>query len=192
MIWEINLFVSEKLNKFVIDNNFEQLVWVFSDLPIFFIPIFFIWTWLYYTFIERNIDKKKSLIFIFIAIVIWVIINLIIQYFVNIPRPETFVKPILYHLPDASFPSDHALVSFAFLTWLYVFKFYRTFWFFLTFVIIMNISRIAWWIHWFWDIVVWALIWIILWILSKNFLAKNTFFIKISDFLIKLAKVFKL
>jgi membrane-associated phospholipid phosphatase len=48
--------------------------------------------------------------------VLAVIINLIIQQFFFFERPETLITPILKHIPDASFPSDHTSVSFAFLT----------------------------------------------------------------------------
>ena len=69
--------------------------------------------------------------------------NLLIQHIVHIKRPETFIHPILDHIPDASFPSDHAAVSFAFLIAIYLFGYKRIFWIFLPFVLLMDISRIA-------------------------------------------------
>ena len=46
------------------------------------------------------------------------------------------------HVPDASFPSDHATVSIAFLTSLFLANYKRIGLIFLPFVIIMNLSRI--------------------------------------------------
>ena len=191
MIWEINYSVSKFLSEFVLKNNLQAFVWIFADLPIFFIPIFLVIAWLYYTFKEKNIDRKKDLILIFLIPIIWIIINLIIQQVIHIPRPETYIKPILSHIPDASFPSDHAVVSFWFLFSLYLFGYKKTFWIYLPFVILMNLSRIAGGVHWFWDIIVGMVIALIVSVLIWRY--KNSKVLKsISEFFVKLASYFKL
>jgi len=155
----INHFFSLILNKLVLLNHLEIFIWIFSDLPIFFLPIFLILFWLYYNI--KKINKKDTLLYVFYASTLWIIINIIIQQFFKVQRPETFIKPILKHVPDNSFPSDHAAISFAFLIALYLFWYKKTFWIFLPFVLIMWLSRIAWWLHWFFDILVWAFVWIL-------------------------------
>jgi membrane-associated phospholipid phosphatase len=43
------------------------------------------------------------------------ILNQFLKFFIIEERPDSIIKPILEHVPDNSFPSDHATVSFAFL-----------------------------------------------------------------------------
>jgi len=72
--------------------------------------------WLKYTFIDKENTKKSNLLNIFYITSLAVTINIIVQHFFDIQRPDSLITPILHHIPDASFPSDHAAVSFAFLT----------------------------------------------------------------------------
>ncbi|MDQ7023403.1 MAG: hypothetical protein Q9M97_07925 [Candidatus Gracilibacteria bacterium] len=59
----------------------------------------------------------------------------LIQQFIIVERPEQHLgagaKLLLDHLPDASFPSDHATVSIAFLTGLLLSGYKKYFWFLL-------------------------------------------------------------
>jgi undecaprenyl-diphosphatase len=186
---EINHYISKALNNFVLNHNLESCIWISSDMPIFFLPIFLIITWIYWTYKIKNNEKKYDLLNIFYWVVLAIIINLIIQHFFFFERPETLITPILKHIPDASFPSDHAAVSFAFLTWLFL-AWYKKIWIIFTpFVIIMNTSRIAWWVHWFFDIIAW----LIIWILSANIIFKNKKILeKINKLIIKLTSYIKL
>ena len=183
----INHSVSSFLNSFVLNNHLQIFIWIFADLPIFFLPIFLISLWLFYNF--KHIDKKENLLYIFYATFLWIFMNFIIQHFFYEQRPNTFITPILNHVPDNSFPSDHAVSSFAFLTVLYLFWYKKTFWVFLPFVLIMNFARIAWGLHWFFDVVVWALIWIFAaYFIYKIYRHKyiqnlNKFILKIASFL---------
>lgn len=189
---EINHKIAIVLNNFVISNDLENYIWFFSDFPIFFLPLFLIISWLYWTYIKENIDEKKKLLFIFYVTIIAVIINIIIQQFYFEDRPMSFVKSIIEHVPDNSFPSDHATVSFSFLFWLLFAWYRRVFWWFLPFVILMNFSRIAWWIHWFFDIIIWLLIGLFTaFILFKVFL-KNKNINKINNFFIKILNYIRL
>ncbi len=173
----------------MINNNLESLVWIFADLPIFFLPIFLVGLWLYYNF--KNIDKKTKLLYIFYATFIWIIVNLIIQQFFPMERPETFITPILEHVPDNSFPSDHAVVSFAFLASLFFFGYRKTFWVFIPFVLLMNFSRIAWGLHWFFDVFVWAFIGILsAYVIYK--MQDHKYIQNLNSFALKIASFFKL
>jgi membrane-associated phospholipid phosphatase len=192
MFQEINKNLLISLNSLLEYRFFEQITLVFVDSPIFFLPIFLIWAWIYSTYKIRSTNgfiEKNNLLFIFYGTVIAIIISLWIQQVVTLERPETVIewiwKLILKHIPDASFPSDHATVSVAFLCWLFLAWYRRVAYCFLPFVILMNVSRIIVGVHWPLDIVAWTIVWI-LWsyitfkILSKSKLVKiwNQFIIK--------------
>ena len=160
---ELNKELLQYLNGFLEYEAIEAMVKIMADGPIFLLPAFLFWGWLYYN-CKKNDLKKKDLLHIFYATVFWIAISLIIQQFVNIERPETVIqwtgKLILDHIPDASFPSDHATVSFAFLAGLWLFWFRKLFYFYLPLCIVMNLSRVIAWVHWPYDIVAWAIVWI--------------------------------
>jgi len=170
------------------------MVRLMADGPIFLLPIFLLFGWFYYAY-QKNVESKKALLHIFYATVLWIVISLIIQQFVNIDRPETAIegtgKLILDHIPDASFPSDHATVSFAFLAALYFFWFKRLAFIYLPLCIIMNVSRVIAWVHWPFDILAWGFVWIC----SACIVAKyqvNMYIKKLDDFLLKISAFFKL
>ena len=184
---ETNHYISKTLNNFVVNNHLEKCIWTSSDMPIFFLPIFLVGAWLFWTYKSKNNEKKYDLLNVFYSVVLAVSTNLIIQHFFFFERPETLITPILKHIPDASFPSDHAAVSFAFLTWLFLAWYKKIGLLYLPFVIIMNTSRIAWWVHWFFDIIAWMSIWIISSIIvfkNKEKLEKiNKFILKITSYI---------
>lgn len=190
-LWIINKDFSVFLNEIAHKYSIKSFIGFLSDIPIFFIPGFLVSVWIYWNIKARQ-DKKEDLIYIFFSAVVAIWINLFIQLLVDVDRPETIVKPLLYHLPDDSFPSDHAAVSFAFLTSLYLFGYKKVFWIYLPFVVLMVLSRVMWWIHWFFDVLVWAFIWVFAAFFVKKFLSKVLFVQKIAKFLLKVAKVFKL
>ena len=189
-VWWVNEKISLVTNSFVRDYHLTKLVWIMADFPIFFTPVFLVSAWIYWT-LKNNDNKKHDLILIFFSVVFSIITNLIIQQIVFEKRPETFVEPLIEHIPNASFPSDHAAVSFAFLTGLYLFGYKKIFWIYLPFVILMNFSRIAGWVHWFWDVVVGAFIGIFWAFIFKKF-SHHPILKKVTGFFIKIAKIFKL
>lgn len=172
----------------------EVIVSIMADGPIFLVPLFLSWFWLYYTFWKEK-DKKIRLLHIFYATVIWIMISLIIQQFIDIDRPETAIegtgKLILEHIPDASFPSDHATVSFAFLAWLYLWWYRRLFYIYLPLCIIMSLSRVIAWVHWPYDIIAWALVWITSALIVYRG-DTNIYVKKIDNFVLKISSFFKL
>ncbi len=189
---QINNYFATTLNNFILENKLEKIIWLMSDAPIFFLPIFLLWAWIFYSYKIKNNEKKSDLLNILYWIILAIIINLIIQNIVKIDRPESVVKAILEHIPDASFPSDHAAVSFAFLTWLFL-SWYKKIWYiFSIFIIIMNFSRVAWWIHWFFDIIVWAFVWILSTIFIFKYLKNTKIIINLNNFIIKILNYIKL
>jgi len=59
----------------------------------------------------------------------------------------------MFNIPDASFPSNHATVSIAFLTSLFLAKYRIIAFLFLVPAILMNLSRVTMQLHWPFDIV---------------------------------------
>lgn len=193
---EINENILIYLNSLMEHNFIEKIALCFADAPIFFIPLFLIIAWLYYTFKEKNNDAKKGLLFVFYSAVIAIIINLTIQSLVHLERPETVLewvgKLLLSHIPDASFPSDHAWVSMAFLTALFL-AWYRKIWyFFLIPAILMNLSRVIVWVHWPFDIVVWSIIWISSAFISFKLLSKCKYINNFNNLILKIMNFIKM
>lgn len=174
----------------------ENISLLFADIPIFFLPLFLVITWVYYTYKDKNIKKKKDLLFLFYSCIIAIVINFIIQYFIHIDRPETVIewvwKLLLDHIPNASFPSDHAAVSVAFLLGLFYARFTKTAIFFAIPVIIMNISRVILGVHWPLDILCGMLIWIISALISFKILKKINIVENLNNYLLKIASYIKL
>jgi len=189
---EINHTITLELANFVDKYNIETFIWIMADLPIFLLPIFLVVMWLKYTFVYKEDTKKSNLLNLVYITIFAVLINIIVQHFFDIQRPDSIITPILHHVPDASFPSDHAAVSIAFLTWLFLFNYKKSFWIFLPLVIVMNFSRMAWWLHWFFDVIVWSLIWIFTAIIFYKKIKDIKYIIKINNFVIKMMNYIKL
>ena len=190
----MDLIISTYLNSFLENKFIAWIVFIFADAPIFILPLFLISFWFYYNH-KNNINWKKTLLYIFYWIVLGILINLIIQHIVFIDRPLTSLKNawklILNHIPDASFPSDHATTSFAFLTGLFYFKYKKLFITLLPIYLLMNLSRIMWWVHWLSDVLWGLVVWIISWSII-NYFKENKYILKLNDFLLKIASFIKL
>lgn len=186
--WSINL------NSLTQYNIIKEISILFADLPIIIIPIFLIVFWLFYT-IHLEKQRKENLLFIFYAVIFGTVINIIIQNLFYIERPQNFLQNswnfLLNHIPNASFPSDHATVSFAFLTSIFLFWYRKITFFILPFFIIMLLSRIIAGVHWSFDIIAWIFIWIFSAIVIKKY-KENYFLTKINSRLLKIASYFKL
>lgn len=91
----------------------RNIVSIFADAPIFLVPLFLVGFWLYYTN-KKNISGKERLLLVLYATILAILFNIIIQKFIHIDRPAEFAKSaghfLLNHIPDVSFPSDHASV----------------------------------------------------------------------------------
>lgn len=208
MLQEINKELLLSLNSLMNYEIVKKIVVLFVDFPIFFLPVFLIFTWIYYTYYKKNIPiisnppftknllEKENLLYIFYSVVIWTIISLWIQHLVHIERPEDAIKwiwiLILNHIPDASFPSDHATVSIAFLTSLFFSWFKKTWLFFAPFAILMIISRVIAWVHWPFDIITWAFVWFVSSFITFKYLTKVKIINKLNQCIIKILWYIKL
>lgn len=200
-IQNINIWLLNYLNNFSNNDLVAQTVYIFADAPIFFLPIFLLSYWIYYSYTKKidekkSVNKKSDLLFIFYWTILAIMISIIIQQFVNLDRPEQHLtnsaKLLLDHIPDASFPSDHASVSFAFLTWLFL-AWYKKIWYiFSIFVIIMNLSRIIAWVHWPFDVLAWAIIWVMSSFIVFKYFRKIYFVESFNKWIVKMLGYVKL
>lgn len=190
----INKPISTFLNSFTSNDFIKDIIFIFADAPIFLIPLFLAWYWIYFVIKKDNLNKE-NLLFIFYSTIVAILISLFIQQIIHIDRPEIYLENtwnlILKHIPDASFPSDHASVSTAFLLSLFLFWYRKISYFILPLFIIMLSSRIAGGVHWFFDIITWVVVWTFSGFLvykTKDFsILKN-----INKFLLKIANFIKL
>lgn len=190
----INIPLLTYLNWLTQNEWIASIVYMMADLPIFIIPIFLVSYWIYFHS-KKNTSGKHILLFILYSTIFAITISICIQMFVHLERPETSLegqwKLILAHIPDASFPSDHASVWVAFLVSLFLFWFYKIGLVSLVLFIIMLFSRIAGGVHWPLDIVAGTLIGILSGFLvykSQNL----TIFKQVNRFVTKIASYFKL
>lgn len=199
MFQEINTAVLIKLNSLWKYDFFQYTVSIFADGPIFFIPIFLSGAWIYYTYKNPNKNKeinKINLLLIFYSSILSIIIALIIQQIITVERPETIVEQawtlLLKHIPDASFPSDHATMSVAFITSLFLTWHKNIGYFFLPFVTLMNLSRIIAWIHWPSDIIWGIIVWVFAAIVVCKWWRKNKYLKICNQFIIHTLAYIKL
>lgn len=203
--WEqLLIAMNDYVNKSYILSKYVPIT---ADIFVFSYPIYLAGLYLY-GINKKDIDYKNAALYIFFSWFGSIVTNLIIQIFVDKQRPEQLVlsasKLILEHVPDKPFPSDHAALSSAIATasiiWWIKYK-QKNYIYFGTilwvFSLIMSISRIAAWVHWPTDIIVWSLVWILipLLLIKQNiltFLKQNIFshIIKLEKFLMN--KLFKI
>ena len=133
----------------------RDIVSVFADAPMFLVPFFLVGFWLYYAR-KRDDSGKKRLLSVFYATVVAIVLNIVIQHVVHVDRPAEFAKSagrfILNHVPDASFPSDHASVGAAFVTALFLFGYGTVGYVAVPLLALMLVSRIIGGVHWPLDI----------------------------------------
>lgn len=189
---EFNQAWLDFLNSFLAYPPLNIIAPIFSDLPIFFLPIFLTGAWIYYG-IKKNRNNQESLLYIFYSCILWISITLIIQQFFHFDRPSEHIQNaanlILKKIPEASFPSDHASVSMAFLSSLFFWNYKRVFYLTIFFIVTMNICRIVVWVHWPLDIIVWSIVWISAGYITVRYISKIKFVKKLNSFIIHISNL---
>jgi undecaprenyl-diphosphatase len=189
---ELNSYIFNFLHSF----SYIPFVGYLADFPIFFLPLFLVGIWLYYTFWKGEDDKRIELLHIFYACALALAFSYIIKQFVDIERPERYLEEtanlIMHNIPEKSFPSDHATVSLAFAISLLFMNFTRTWYIFLGFAIIMNICRVIVGVHWPLDIIA-GMVTGILWAyIFFMYLEKVKLVKKLDTLIIKVIKIIRL
>jgi undecaprenyl-diphosphatase len=146
----LNVDLFEFINSFAGHNVVLDKAMIFAaQYLIYIVPFFLLTLW----FIGDD-KKKKETLFIFISILISLIFGWLITKFYYHPRPfvSGLGKELIYHAPDASFPSDHATVMFAVAFALLFLKDYRESVVFFALSFIVGFARIYCGIHFPYDI----------------------------------------
>ena len=91
MLQEFNTHWLITLNNLADSDQKAQFFGLVADGPIFFLPLFLVFMWLYYV-TKNNIEQKKGLLFIFYATLTAVLTNIVIQKFVHFDRPESALQ----------------------------------------------------------------------------------------------------
>lgn len=168
------------LNTFTENSIMRIILPYFSDIPIFIIPIFLISYWIY-AIIRWESKIKEALLMILYADILAGSITCCIQQFIYVERPLAFLQGrgmyILSHIPDNSFPSDHATIGTAFLVGLFLFGYKKSFYYLLPLFILMFLARIIWGIHYpldiLWGIVVGTVAGYIIFCIRDNTIMKK-------------------
>ena len=110
---ELNTSLFQHLNNMTANPFIAFVSPLLADGPIFFLPMFLVSMWLWYTY-KKESTLKNNLLYLFYAAALAHFTSIFIQMFVHFERPETAItssgKLLLEHIPDASFPSDHASI----------------------------------------------------------------------------------
>ncbi len=178
--WELLL---KKLYYWMFSN--ETLVWFIpflADVFVFVYPVYlvvlFVWG-----IIKKKFYYQSSALFAFFAALISAWVNIFIQFILDKSRPLIVLwlndlknETILHKfLPSSSFPSDHAAVSMAFasavfLRWLKNKDNKFIIWgiIFYVFSLIMSFARVTSWVHWPTDVIAWSIVWIVVTLILFN------------------------
>jgi len=154
---------------------------VLADVFVFTYPIYLLALYIYgmveyRRWIMKGLQQKIAALYIWIGVVISILVNIGIQFFVDKVRPNVVLwlvdlkqETVLHSfLPSASFPSDHAAVSMA-IAMMSLFrgiknndrKFLRFGGILIIFSLITSFARVTSGVHRPTDIIWWSLVWII-------------------------------
>lgn len=141
---------------------------ILADVFVFVYPVYLFLLYMY-GFIYKKVVEKQAALWIFWAAMCSTLFNIVFQFFVIKDRPDVALD-LLYqkkeelvlhkYLPEASFPSDHAMMSMsiAVATLLRGLR-YKKKWYVYFSIFLFAISLVMWWgritigVHWPTDII---------------------------------------
>lgn len=135
---------------------FDFIIKIVAVYIVYLIPAIMLYLWFFYG--ERI--KILLLNLCFDVLVIWQVIAHFLGKAVNRPRPFelTGVKEVIFHRPDYSFPSDHALFFAIITAFLYVNGYKKLGNIFLIITILVSVFRVIAGFHWPLDVIAgWAM-----------------------------------
>lgn len=135
---------------------FDFIIKVIAVYTVYIIPVIMLYLWFAHS------DKIKILLLnlCFNIIIIWQVIAHFLGKALNRPRPfeSTGVKEVMFHRPDYSFPSDHALFFAIITAFLYVNGYKKLGNIFLIITILVSVFRVIAGFHWPFDVIAgWAM-----------------------------------
>jgi membrane-associated phospholipid phosphatase len=185
--WELLL---KNLYYWMVSNEtLVRLIPFLADVFVFVYPIYLVILFVYWI-IKKRFYYQSSALFTFFATLFSVGINIFIQFFIDKSRPSVILwlsdlkaQTVLHEfLPTSSFPSDHAAISMAFasavfLRWLKNKDKKFIIWgiIFYIFSLVMSFARVTSWVHWPTDVIAWSIVWIIVTLIlfNKNIFARR-------------------
>lgn len=154
------------LNQLVgLSPTLDAILRIMAEWLVYLVPILLLgaWFWVrYFGRIQEYINTRISLVEATLAGLLgWLGISTLIKAFYFRPRPtqsDNDVQELFFHRPDASFPSDHAILLFALATYFYLLGWKRVSYYTGIIAIVVSMARIITAIHWTTDILAGAAI----------------------------------
>lgn len=154
---KIDIFLTQLINSYSNKSYlFDKVVILFTKywlVIIVFTIILFWWTK------NNRIEKRKEAIFCWLVTIIWIITNQIIILFINRIRPyESWITNLIIDKStDPSFPSDHSTVAFS-VAFALLYKNNKNASIYIYIAILMWLSRVYVWTHYFSDVLWWIIV----------------------------------
>lgn len=148
---------------------------------IYLIPIHLVILWFY-----GSAQERRAVFTIFAAIISGLILAFIIGKIYDRPRPFAahIVTALIHHRDNASFPSDHAIIYFAYVTCLYLFRYRHAANVALVLAILTCWGRVFVGVHYPSDVVAGAMIGIVVARVGFRFMSRS-----IPDFLLRIPPI---
>lgn len=161
--WLLDLDLSLLLSaRDLIAPEYAQYVQIAWEWIVLYWAIFLVLLWLYWVYIKDNEYKKTALSIFFTIVVVfslYAIINLgVPQWRPGAIEAANGIAPLIPHPIDNSFPSGHALFTWALLFW--IFSYFRRSWILFSTIIVAIITltaRVVGWVHYPGDIIGWLI-----------------------------------
>lgn len=194
LAYDTNLLIAARG---LIGPEYARIVQIMGESVVLWCMLLLVWMWITWVY-KKEISYKESALRVFFTIILVFAFYALINFGIPKWRPSPqdvvwSVKALIPHPIDNSFPSGHALFSWALLYWLW--KYFRHGWLIditATIAIATLVARVVWWVHYPWDIIGWLLIGCIGWVLLENLVTSKFMEKKVYPTIIMIMKWIKL